>query len=73
MTTANDLNAATTIEFIKLHATQLKADSDAGQREARQVIEVYGMYYRHADHCTLGILMGAVDSWVRRTQEGRNA
>jgi len=56
-----------TIEFLKKNGYLIRADADTGLREAKQVMSVYGMYYRHPDHVTLGILMGSIDSWKKAT------
>lgn len=53
------------IELLKANEKKILADADAGDFRAKQVISVYGMYYRHPDHPTLGILMGAFDAWYR--------
>lgn len=64
----NRVTEANVIEVLKEHQEKIQADADAGQREAKQLISVYGMYYRHPDPPTLGVLMGATDGWLRTTK-----
>ena len=55
------------IAFLKANGFRVADDARAGLREATQLMQVYEMYHRSPDHPTLGVLLGAVDSWLMAT------
>lgn len=61
--------SAQVIDFLKKNGKLIREDGDAALREAEQVMQVYDMYYRHPDHVTLGVLMGAMDCWRKVTKK----
>lgn len=65
--------SAQVVDFLKKNGKLIREDGDAGLREAKQVMQVYDLYYRHPDHATLGILMGAIDSWRKATKKAWSA
>jgi len=65
--------AAEVVDFLKKNGKLIREDGDSGLREAKQVMQVYDMYYRRADHVTLGVLMGAIDCWRRATKKAWSA
>ena len=54
----------TTIEFLKRNGRIIRERAEGGDKNARSVMSVYEMYHNHTDHCTLGLLQGAIDSYV---------
>lgn len=54
------------IAYLRIHGKEIAADADGGSHEARQIMSVYAMYHRHADHPTLGVLLGTIDSWNQK-------
>ncbi len=63
-------------DYLKLHGPEIGARAQAGDQCCRNIVNLYGLCYRHADHASIGLLEAALDDYKRRqankgAQDGR--
>jgi hypothetical protein len=50
-------------KFVKDNAEAIKADAEAGNSDAKNIITTYNMLTRFVENGALGILAGAIEDW----------